>query len=306
MPNIPCINRIDCPCDNNPGTNYSSERPDRLKYIGLNFGWNNIPGIGRIWSRSYCFGICISDTSQQEADWCAASASVLCDPVPPIPPGCDDDPSACDGGSIYYNNAQSASSSCPDGSQSFTFTVPAGSIAAESQVIADRIALSIATNNARVDRFCATIPTAQGYSIWNCYGEEVYTGPLFVVIGRGSPFTFEITAGDLPDGISLIQLSGRTAGFYGEINSSGNYLFTLKITSSSGFVITHDYTYYAIGVTSNPLPDAQVGTQYDEQIQVAGGTPPYTFALADGSSLPDGLSLTDSGMVTGIPTTADP
>lgn len=48
-------------------------------------------------------------------------------------------------------------------------------------------------------------------------------------------------------------------------------------------------------------PPGNVGVSYSQQIQVAGGTAPYIFTITDGS-LPPGLSMNSSGLITGTPT----
>ncbi|HZI13023.1 MAG TPA: Ig domain-containing protein [Myxococcus sp.] len=47
------------------------------------------------------------------------------------------------------------------------------------------------------------------------------------------------------------------------------------------------------------LADAPIGTGYEEQLSSTGGIPPYRFSLAEGSTLPSGLSLDTNGRVTG-------
>ncbi len=69
----------------------------------------------------------------------------------------------------------------------------------------------------------------------------------------------------------------------------------------------------AVNVTVNPailLPtttfiNATVATAYTKQITAAtGGTAPYTYALAAASTLPLGLTISSTGLLTGTPTTA--
>ncbi len=50
------------------------------------------------------------------------------------------------------------------------------------------------------------------------------------------------------------------------------------------------------------LPFAVVGQSYNQVISAVGGASPYTFSLASGSSLPQGLSLSTSGTISGTPT----
>jgi hypothetical protein len=53
-----------------------------------------------------------------------------------------------------------------------------------------------------------------------------------------------------------------------------------------------------------PAGTGQVNVAYDSSLVAAGGVPPYTFAIANGS-LPPGLTLnTSTGAITGTPTTA--
>ena len=49
-------------------------------------------------------------------------------------------------------------------------------------------------------------------------------------------------------------------------------------------------------------PPGEVGTPYSFQLTVSGGTPPYTIYIMDGT-LPDGLSLSSDGLISGTPTT---
>ena len=49
---------------------------------------------------------------------------------------------------------------------------------------------------------------------------------------------------------------------------------------------------------------ATVGEEYDFDLAQAQGSFDITYALADGSALPEGLSLGSDGMLTGTPTKA--
>ena len=59
-------------------------------------------------------------------------------------------------------------------------------------------------------------------------------------------------------------------------------------------------------IVSAVLPAAQVGTPYSQQLQVAGGTAPYTWSVDANSGLPAGLSLSPAGVLSGTPTAAGP
>jgi hypothetical protein len=56
--------------------------------------------------------------------------------------------------------------------------------------------------------------------------------------------------------------------------------------------------------TTSPLPAGTVSTAYSEQFEASGGTAPYSWAVASGSTLPAGLTLSSTGLLSGTPTTA--
>jgi hypothetical protein len=55
-----------------------------------------------------------------------------------------------------------------------------------------------------------------------------------------------------------------------------------------------------VTITTTTLPNAAVGTTYAASVAATGGQPAYVFTLESGS-LPDGLSLSASGAISGIP-----
>lgn len=56
-------------------------------------------------------------------------------------------------------------------------------------------------------------------------------------------------------------------------------------------------------ITTDSLPNGTVGTAYNQTL-IADGTAPITWSVT-GGSLPDGLSLSEDGVLSGTPTTAD-
>ncbi|MCC7340212.1 MAG: putative Ig domain-containing protein [Bryobacterales bacterium] len=68
--------------------------------------------------------------------------------------------------------------------------------------------------------------------------------------------------------------------------------------ASARFIINPDPTI----TTPSPLPAASINTPYSTQLAAAGGTGSRAWSLAQGSSMPPGLTLTSGGAITGTPT----
>ncbi|MDE2307856.1 MAG: autotransporter domain-containing protein, partial [Xanthomonadaceae bacterium] len=93
---------------------------------------------------------------------------------------------------------------------------------------------------------------------------------------------------------------------------SGSFTFGVTATDSSTgagapFTATRSYTLQvnAPGIALSPasLPNPQVGAAYSQQFVASGGDGSYVFAVTAGS-LPNGLSLSASGLLAGTPATA--
>ena len=63
------------------------------------------------------------------------------------------------------------------------------------------------------------------------------------------------------------------------------------------------YTNCPLTIATPGLPDANTAVPYSIRLNANGGTTPYKWSV-DSGSLPDGLSLTDGGLLSGTPTTA--
>lgn len=124
--------------------------------------------------------------------------------------------------------------------------------------------------------------------------------------GGEAPYGFSITSGTLPPGLGLTA-SGLISG---TPTASGFFNFTVNVndscplgtqTQSQSFSLT--IACPQIGITSPAvLTPASVGQNYIQQILASGGQPPLTFSLSAGS-LPPGLTMSASGLISGIPTT---
>ncbi len=122
--------------------------------------------------------------------------------------------------------------------------------------------------------------------------------------GGTSPLAFTLT-GSLPPGLNLNSSTGLISGTPA---SEGNYFFGVDVSDSCPFGSNSASGKYSLLINcaqlniSSPstLPSATVGRAYNYQLQAQGGSPPYRWGLVAGS-LPPGVSLSSTGLLTGTP-----
>ena len=71
-------------------------------------------------------------------------------------------------------------------------------------------------------------------------------------------------------------------------------------TATQALTLTVDA---ALVVTTTSLPHAVQNQPYSQTLQATGGTTPYTWSVLSGS-LPAGITLSPSGVLSGTPTTS--
>ncbi len=130
-----------------------------------------------------------------------------------------------------------------------------------------------------------------------------FTGQVTATGGTGTGYTFAITAGALPDGLTM----ATTGAITGTPTAAGTFTFTVTATDSGGNTGLRTYTMTvdpgAVLTLSPPaLPNGLEDTPYSQAVTASGGTGTgYVFTLT-GGSLPTGLTLASSGAITGTPT----
>jgi hypothetical protein len=129
-----------------------------------------------------------------------------------------------------------------------------------------------------------------------------------MAIGGTAPYTWNLSAGVLPSGVSLTTDTGQLSGTPADTPLT-DYIFTLEVVDSVSDTAIRQFTitlYDPLQITyTPPLPDAVNGQAYGpETVTVAGGTGNTTWSIASGV-LPSGVSLTTSnGEIAGTPSGA--
>ena len=121
--------------------------------------------------------------------------------------------------------------------------------------------------------------------------------------GGGGPYTWTLTGGSLPAGLSLAAnglISGtpttaQAANFNAKVTSGSS-----SINSAFAILITNPAVVSLLA--ANPLPNGAVGVPYDYPIQVTGGTPPYFFSITQGQVPPGLIFDATNGTLSGTPT----
>ncbi|MDN8662653.1 putative Ig domain-containing protein [Stenotrophomonas indicatrix] len=135
-------------------------------------------------------------------------------------------------------------------------------------------------------------------------GATVGAGYSQTLSGSGgtAPYTFAITAGSLPAGLSLNTSTGALAG---TPTAAGTFNFTVTATDANTFTGSRAYSLVValpvIVIAPTTLPDGTVAAAYSQSVSASGGIAPYTYAITAGA-LPTGLTLGGTGGITGTPT----
>jgi hypothetical protein len=126
--------------------------------------------------------------------------------------------------------------------------------------------------------------------------------------GGTAPYTWAVTVGTLPAGLSLASSTGVISG---TPTTAATSPFTVQATdqvaatatAALSITVTATNTTFPV-ITTTSLPAATTGSAYSQALAETGGTSPFAWAVTSGA-LPDGLSLDPAaGVISGTPTTA--
>lgn len=185
-----------------------------------------------------------------------------------------------------------------------TFNAPASVNAATSATVT-AASVTDPTKSATVQITVNPPPAITTSSLTAATAGTAYNATVNSSGGTG-PFTWSVSAGSLPPGVTLgsstsasITLTGTPTG--------GNGSFTVKVVDAVGSSTTQALSLTvnappALAISTSSLPGGVIGTAYSQTLQATGGVPTYTWSVSSGS-LPAGLTLNAStGVISGTPT----
>jgi len=184
------------------------------------------------------------------------------------------------------------------GTSNFTVRVTDSSSPEQTQSASSSISIAAATTPA----LTITSSTLLSGTTGTAYHQALQAS------GGTSPYTWSVASGSLPAGLSL---SSSTGVISGTPTGSGTSSFTVRVTDSSSPVqtqsaatsITVAAAAEALTITSSTLPSGTANSGYSQNLEASGGTSPYTWSITSGS-LPAGLTLASTGVISGTPTSS--
>ena len=224
-------------------------------------------------------------------------------------------PASLPGGTIGTGYSQSVSAS-PAGS--YSFAVTSGALPNGLSLNTSTGAITGTPTNAGTFTFTITA------SVGGCSGSRSYTvaiacagsitlGSLSnptagvaysgsIAVSPAGSYTFSLVQGNLPSGLTLNPSTGAITGL---VTVAGTYNFTIKADAGNGCSGSQSYTLVVgcptITISPATLPNGTTGTSYAQTVTAAPATGSYSFAVSSGS-LPPGLALNASGLLSGTPT----
>lgn len=129
-----------------------------------------------------------------------------------------------------------------------------------------------------------------------------------VASGGTPPYGWSLVLGSLPGGLSLSS-GGVISGIP---NVAGSFNFTVRANDSASGSAQKEFSISIVSpsapvsiTTESPLPGGTVGSSYSRTLNASGGAAPYNWSVVAGlGSLPGGLSLSSTGVISGTPAEA--
>ena len=186
----------------------------------------------------------------------------------------------------------------PTQSGTFPITVQVKDSSSPAQTASQGFSIVIAAAGAPVSITTSSLPSGT---------QNVGYSTTLAATGGKTPYTWSITSGSLPTGVTLTASSGLIAG---TPTQSGTFPITVQVkdssspaqTASQGFSIVIAAAGAPVSITTSSLPSGTQNVGYSTTLAATGGKTPYTWSITSGS-LPTGVTLTaSSGLISGTPT----
>ena len=158
-----------------------------------------------------------------------------------------------------------------------------------------------AVTDDNLSKLAAPLTLVPGNLLNALVGSAYHAG--FVAFGGTAPYTWSVSAGMLPAGLTLDSATGALSG---SATTPGTYSFTLQLADAAKNITTRSFALLVVApvkITISTLPDGVVNAAYSTSVTATGGLGALTWSVSAGT-LPGGLTLSSSGSLTGSVTTA--
>jgi hypothetical protein len=153
----------------------------------------------------------------------------------------------------------------------------------------------------------AESPAVTTVTLPGATGGQPYSASL-AATGGVAPYTWTVTAGSLPPGLTLNSSTGQISGTLQFV--AGTYYARVTVTDSESpaqtatGVLSITVTPAPLVITTSSLPAATGGQAYSATVAATGGVTPYSWSVTAGV-LPPGLTLNAAtGVISGTPDVA--
>ncbi|MFG1691469.1 putative Ig domain-containing protein [Gemmatimonadota bacterium] len=285
---------------------------------GASASWNSsAPGVASVSTSGLVTAVSVGSTTITAASGSASGSAVVTVDVPPpsivttsLPDG-------------IVGTAYSQTLSATGGSGTYQWSIvneaplPAGLGLASSTGVISGIPTTVGTTDFQVEvtsneqadtsslSISVTFPPLEITTTTLPEGSAgVAYDQMVVASGGGGAYTWSISSGALPTGLSLADSTGIISG---TPTVGGTFDFDIQVASGDGQTATKSLSiliHGPLGITTTALPSGSVGVAYDQTLAASGGEGGYTWSIIAGA-LPTGLSLVEStAAISGTPTAA--
>jgi hypothetical protein len=121
-----------------------------------------------------------------------------------------------------------------------------------------------------------------------------------IPLGGDESYSWSISS----DTSGCLSIDNVTGVLSGTPSTKGSYKVNIVLTDGLGYWVSKTFTWKvnkALAITTASLPSADIGVKYKKTtLKATGGKTPYTWSIIDGA-LPDGLTMTTKGVISGTP-----